>query len=68
MTKSIKRIAAYVAFICLATSVMAQSPIKIGYINTFSGPIGPYGVDMYDGFMLRTTRSKPTSACNWCRN
>ena len=57
MTKSIKRIAAYVAFICLATSVMAQSPIKIGYINTFSGPIGPYGVDMYDGFMLRVEQN-----------
>jgi branched-chain amino acid transport system substrate-binding protein len=38
---------------CLsATIAIAQTPIKIGYVNTFSGPIGPLGQDMYDGFML----------------
>nr|WP_240980205.1 ABC transporter substrate-binding protein [Ramlibacter agri] len=26
--------------------------MKIGYLTTFSGPIGPLGQDMYDGFML----------------
>jgi len=33
---------------------LAQSaaPIRIGYLSTFSGPIGPLGQDMYDGFML----------------
>src|SRR4051794_20545197 len=36
-----------------ATAGSAQTPIKIGYINTFSGPIGLLGQDMYDGFMLR---------------
>ena len=36
-----------------ATAGTAQTPIKIGYINTFSGPIGLIGQDMYDGFMLR---------------
>ena len=36
-----------------ATAVSAQTPIKIGYINTFSGPIGLIGQDMYDGFMLK---------------
>jgi len=30
----------------------AQAPIRIGYLGTFSGPIGPLGQDMYDGFML----------------
>lgn len=33
-------------------TALAQAPIKIGYINTFSGPIGLIGQDMYDGFML----------------
>lgn len=32
--------------------VHAQSPIKIGYLGTFSGPIGALGQDNYDGFML----------------
>jgi branched-chain amino acid transport system substrate-binding protein len=30
----------------------AQAPIKIGYLGTFSGPIGALGQDNYDGFML----------------
>ncbi len=30
----------------------AQAPIKIGYLGTFSGPIGTLGQDNYDGFML----------------
>ena len=36
-----------------ATTVTAQTPLKIGYINTFSGPIGLIGQDMYDAFMLK---------------
>ena len=36
-----------------ATAGSAQTSIKIGYINTFSGPIGLIGQDMYDGFMLK---------------
>ncbi len=41
------------ALLCMAASAAdAQAPIKIGYVNTFSGPIGPLGQDMYDGFML----------------
>ena len=35
------------------TATGAQTPIKIGYINTFSGPIGLIGQDMYDAFMLK---------------
>ncbi|MFD0880848.1 ABC transporter substrate-binding protein [Variovorax dokdonensis] len=30
----------------------SQAPIRIGYLTTLSGPIGPLGQDMYDGFML----------------
>ena len=36
-----------------ATAGNAQTPIKIGYINTFSGPIALLGQDMYDVFMLK---------------
>lgn len=35
-----------------SVQVHAQSPIKIGYLGTFSGPIGALGQDNYDGFML----------------
>lgn len=39
--------------LCLQGPALAQpAPIKIGYVNTFSGPIGTLGQDMYDGFML----------------
>lgn len=39
--------------LCLQGAARAQpAPIKIGYVNTFSGPIGTLGQDMYDGFML----------------
>lgn len=39
--------------LCLQGAALAQpAPIKIGYVNTFSGPIGTLGQDMYDGFML----------------
>lgn len=39
--------------LCLQAPALAQpAPIKIGYVNTFSGPIGTLGQDMYDGFML----------------
>jgi len=31
---------------------MAQAPLKIGFLGTFSGPIGTLGQDQYDGFML----------------
>ena len=35
-----------------ATLALAQAPIKIGYVTSFSGPVGSLGQDMYDGFML----------------
>jgi branched-chain amino acid transport system substrate-binding protein len=34
------------------TTTYAEGPIRIGYINTFSGPISLLGQDMYDGLML----------------
>ncbi|MBC7703292.1 MAG: ABC transporter substrate-binding protein [Rhodoferax sp.] len=40
------------ACLLLAGAVMAQSPIRIGYVSTLSGPVSPLGQDMYDGFML----------------
>ena len=39
------------------TTTGAQSPIKIGYVNTFSGPIGLIGQDMYDAFMLKVEQN-----------
>jgi branched-chain amino acid transport system substrate-binding protein len=36
----------------LAAPVAAQTPIKIGFLGTFSGPAGTLGQDQYDGFML----------------
>jgi branched-chain amino acid transport system substrate-binding protein len=38
---------------CLtATIAMAQAPLKIGFMSTFSGQAGALGQDLYDGFML----------------
>ena len=45
-------VVALVALSCIAGSAVAQSPIRIGYIGTFSGPVGALGQDLYDGFML----------------
>ncbi|WP_213958743.1 MULTISPECIES: ABC transporter substrate-binding protein [unclassified Variovorax] len=47
-------VVAAVMAICAATLMPAhaQAPIKIGYLGTFSGPIGAIGQDNYDGFML----------------
>ena len=50
---SIHKIFLALAALCLQGSAVAQTaPIKIGYVSTFSGPIGTLGQDMYDGFML----------------
>ena len=38
---------------CLAAlHASAQTPLKIGFLGTFSGPIGTLGQDQYDAFML----------------
>jgi branched-chain amino acid transport system substrate-binding protein len=43
---------ALLAGVLAPAAAQAPAPIKIGYIGTFSGPIGSIGQDMYDGFML----------------
>ena len=35
-----------------ALHASAQTPLKIGFLGTFSGPIGTIGQDQYDAFML----------------
>jgi hypothetical protein len=43
---------ALAAFSLMGTAAVAQTPIKIGYLGTFSGPLAPISNDMYDAFML----------------
>ena len=38
-------------------AALGQAPIKIGYMTSFSGPVGSLGQDMYDGFMLGVEQS-----------
>ncbi|WP_050460945.1 ABC transporter substrate-binding protein [Herbaspirillum autotrophicum] len=53
MLKHIRNVLAAVALPAMAIApVAAQEPIKIGFMATFSGPIGALGQDQYDGFML----------------
>ncbi len=40
------------AYVFSAGIALAQTPIKIGYLGTLSGPVSPLGQDMYDGFLL----------------
>ena len=51
LTIKLKTVAAAIN-LAAAGLAAAQSPIKIGYLGTFSGPIGTLGQDNYDGFML----------------
>ena len=47
--------ARFIATACvllLATPAGAAEKVKVGFIATFSGPIGQIGQHMYDGFML----------------
>lgn len=41
-----------VAALGVAPAALAQSPVKIGFIGTLSGPGGALGQDQYDAFML----------------
>ena len=46
-----------VALACASAGhAWAQTPIKIGFLATFSGPIGTLGQDQYDGFMLAVSQ------------
>jgi len=40
------------AAVLLATPALAQAPVKIGFVNTFSGPTAVIGNDMRDAFEL----------------
>ncbi|MDB5804703.1 MAG: transporter substrate-binding protein [Betaproteobacteria bacterium] len=40
------------ASLLAATAAHAQSPLKIGFIATLSGPAGALGQDQYDAFMM----------------
>jgi branched-chain amino acid transport system substrate-binding protein len=40
------------AAMAIATPALAQEPIKIGFISTFSGPSGQLGQELLDGFNL----------------
>ena len=49
----LKRVAA-LAFACalLAQHASAQTGIKIGFVSTFSGPVGQLGDELHSGFRL----------------
>lgn len=44
--------AALLAGTCTLAMAQASQPIRIGFLATFSGPIGTLGQDQYDAFML----------------
>ena len=46
------RITTVTLAVVLATPALAQTPVKIGFINTFSGPTAVLGNDMRDAFEL----------------
>lgn len=52
MTRPIKHIIVALALAACASATHAQQPIRIGFIGTLSGPAGPLGQDMFDGFTL----------------
>ena len=47
-----RMILAAVVWAVLPLSALAQEPIKIGFISTFSGPSGNLGQELFDGFKL----------------
>ena len=40
------------AVLCLTTVAFAANTIKVGIVDTYSGPAGVFGVDMRDGFKM----------------
>jgi len=40
------------AGLVMAAGALAQTPIRIGFVSTLTGPVSPIGQDLYDGFML----------------
>ena len=51
------RLFGFTAGLLFAASVLAQQPIKIGFIGELSGPQGALGQDQYDAFMLVVDRN-----------
>ena len=54
-----RRIVSYMMFVCLLASMIGSSTltfaagdIKVGIIDTYSGPPSSYGLDVLDGFKL----------------
>ena len=53
MKATLIRLTAAAVLACsTATAALAQAPLKIGFLATFSGPVGTLGQDQYDAFML----------------
>ena len=53
MKLTLIRLSAIALLACGAvTAAFGQTPLKIGFVATFSGPVGTLGQDQYDAFML----------------
>lgn len=53
MTSTLRALsAALLAALAMSSQAQTPAPIKIGFLGTFSGPIGAVGQEVYDGFML----------------
>ena len=53
MKATLIRLTAAAVLACsTVTAALAQTPLKIGFLATFSGPVGTLGQDQYDAFML----------------
>ena len=51
ISRSFKQVAAALA-LAVAPAVLAQAPLKIGFMAELSGPQGAIGQDQYDAFMM----------------
>ncbi|HEY3277466.1 MAG TPA: ABC transporter substrate-binding protein [Syntrophorhabdaceae bacterium] len=43
---------AIAVFFCIASTAFSANTIKVGIVDTYSGPAGVFGVDMRDGFKM----------------
>jgi len=46
------RLAFVIALSLLAATVRAEDKVKIGFVNTLSGPLAALGLEIRDGFNL----------------
>ena len=56
MIRPVRSAVCAAALIVTAQAAWAQSPIKIGFISSMSGPEGVIGRDLSDGFKLAITQ------------